>query len=353
MKKIKYLFLGLIIFFSTGTSIAQGGLLKKINKGGNKVEQLDSLVKTKNDPYKGTVHADHIGKIMFSKSTIELGAEDINQFTNNFSFGDIIKFRTYYAQSPYNSMVDYYHSKGIFKDSAMALGNGSFWPLVMLNFYVDGKLITDHGYKSDYNGSYSPPMLFSGQGNMEEFALNYTTYRGTLFDTEYAHQEIEDFTEILAQMTPGKHTIKLEVYVRNSAMTSEKSNKYPELYKLILAEGEFSFDYKFDSSMKDNEALCLPKSKVNLESQMTLIKNYLDDKGVKYQKLALAEVYTSSDSEGKYKRTKASYGLKDAEKCNLIYLVFEQRYNYVLGKYNEELVIVKKDVSEIPCGCLD
>lgn len=324
------------------------GLFKK-----NKEEEktIDTLQKAEGDQgITSPIHQEYIGKVVFSNQTIDLQNEDKTKFKNSFQTGELIKFRAYFKESSYNSMVEHYTNNGVYRDSAFALGNGGFRPRIYLRYYLNDEFITERYYGGEFNFMNNPPTSFISERGFE-FLCQYTTYRGTLYDTEFAHEEIEDFTKLLTKMKPGQNKVRLDVFSTNNSIVEEKRKQNNALHEVILASGEFDFDYNPNKDISENEAVCIPKNKLTSETQQDLVKAWLKDHSIQYQQLALTKYYNSSNSDGKYQRIHVVYGSKK-DGCKMTFIVLERQYNYVTGKYSNELQSVQHEESDIPCACL-
>jgi len=319
--------------------------LAQTTKKKTEVVASDTLKWNESQGITSTVHGKNIGKIIFSKETIEFQNEDSSKFTTQFVFGDKIKFRAFFKESSYNSLAHHYTANNISKTKAFELGGGGFRPKIVVKYYVDGTYFTERTYKGEFNEHTNPPM---GSDPNFDFLCKNTTYRGTLYDVTYAHEEIDDFTAILSKLTPGKHTIKLEAWSVNYSVTEEQRKASPDMHQVLLASGEFSFDMKGGASMSDNEAVCIPKTQVTSAEINKVVMDYLTDQGIKPLKLGITKTFDGQDIQ----EIHFAYGVKGST-CKMEFLVIQRSYNYMQKRYMGSVSLKSRKTTDLPCQCLE
>lgn len=297
---------------------------------------------TSQNPMSSPYHEAHKGEIVFSDQVIAFKNEDPTKLKTEFNFGEVIRFRAYYHQSVFNTMVDRFNELGISKDSAYAKG---FEPVNKVKYFVDNELIYETVYASNersYNNVSFPPRYFMDSEKGFEVNVKYTTYQGTLFNTEYSHSEISHFAKVIPHLTPGMHKITMQVMAVDF---QDLENKDKEV---LMAEGSFDLNYK-EIDLSENAAICFPKSISNAEAE-SLVKNKIRNET--YEKLTLYKVSNTSDMDGKKQEIKIYIGSREAEKCYSTYRIYKRKYNYTTQQYSDELELTHSSTTEIPCGCL-
>lgn len=288
-------------------------------------------------------HRSHVGEIVFSDQVVSFGNEDPSKLRSEFKFGEVIRFRAYFAQSFFNTMVDKFNELGISKKEAY---NKGFLPLCKVRYFVDGKMEYEAFYgssKREYNNNSFPPYAYSNFENAYETNVKYTTYQGSLYNTTFSHDEITHFSELFKVLTPGVHEIKMQV-VALDYQDAENEAKH-----VVVSEGKFKLDYS-DVDISENEAICMPKPVKHAEVD-ALLKRHLANE--KFEKVSLESVVNTSDDDGKVQVVKFYLGKREAGKCVLEYRVYNRRYNYISKKYQNEFEIRQVSKDDMPCPCLD
>lgn len=326
----------------TSSNPATGSEEKAIEKPASSVS-ADLLKKVeKGNVLSSDFHKSHIGEIVFSDQVVSFGNEDPSKLKTEFKFGEVIRFRAYFGQSFFNTMVDKFNELGISKTEAY---NKGFLPLCKVKYFVDDKMEYETFYgssKREYNNNNYPPYGYSGFENAYKTNAEYTTYQGSLYNTTFSHDEITHFSELFKVLTPGIHTIKMQV-VALDYQDKENTAKH-----VVVSEGSFQLDYT-DADISENEAVCMPKAVTHSEVD-ALLKKHLQNE--KFEKVSLASVVNTSDSDGKVQEIKFYLGIKEEAKCVLEYRLYKRRYNYTTKRYLNEFEIVQVSKDDMPCPCL-
>ena len=297
---------------------------------------------------KGTIlsseyHKEHVGEIVFSDQVVAFKNEDPSKLKTSFTFGEVIRFRAYFQQSFYNTMVDKFNELGISKEEAY---DKAFLPVCKIKYFVDDKLAYETFYgsnKREYNNNNFPPYAYSNYENAYQTNVEYTTFQGSLFNTTFSHDEITHFTELFDEFTPGEtHTVKMQI-IALDYLDQENTAKH-----VLVSEGSFSLNC-VEMDIADNEAICMPKPVKHTEVE-GLLKKHLQ--GQTFSKFSLASVSNTSDNDGKIQRIEFYLGIKEEDQCYLEFRVYNRRYNYITGTYSNEFEIIQVSRDSMPCACL-
>ncbi|MDF7776093.1 hypothetical protein P1X14_12610 [Sphingomonas sp. AOB5] len=182
----------------------------------------------------GPLHAANVGKLVFTRTDLELRAINAGSFASGFGLGDPIYFRAYMAKSSVNAVAP------------MMGGQGNYAHRIRYRmiFRVDGGAPVETSIRA--------------WGTAKEHA-EWTTWRGQFLDRTGSKVPGNDaFRELLSkamargQLGPGSHQIEVEL------IPTVANGDNPPIVGPVVARGSFTLSVSAGAVRPDDPQICLP-----------------------------------------------------------------------------------------------
>lgn len=287
-------------------------------------------------------YQNHIGQVCFSSEEFERTLPE-DKYIKTYTFGDKLTMRAFMANSPANSMLLQLEQSGIKPREINENRNSfSYQTKVLFFLYLDGQLVTNTSYASNFN---------------ESDMTGLPTHRADLNDgTEELFFGETLFTDLKRKqdlLTPGTHKLRIELVPYKTAGFGSEFKYKP------IAVGEIDMIVKNNPIDRNDPQACLPLAKMTdkaLEAKIfAAYKNRFKGDTPKEVRITSSRWYiVKNEYTGiPLRRTiNVTVGKTKNGKCSYDEYSFAQDFDGT--KYQDELYLLGEGIGtmrEISCKC--